>query len=59
METEFSLHEMSRGILNLPDKAMGLDRIHNRMLKNLNENNRESLLDILNFMFKQGYVSKD
>jgi hypothetical protein len=42
LDTEFSLQEMSRSILHLPDKAMGLDRIHNRMLKNLNENNRES-----------------
>ena len=59
LDTEFSMQELSRSLLRLQDKAMGLDKIHNRMLKNLNVNNRESLLDILNLMFKQGYVPKD
>jgi hypothetical protein len=59
LDTEFSMQELSRSLLHLQYKAMGLDKIHNRMLKNLNVNNRESLLDILNLMFKQGYVPKD
>ena len=59
LDMEFSLQELSRSLQHLPDKAMGLDRIYNRMLKNLNANNRVSLLSILNLMFKEGYVPKD
>lgn len=51
LDTEFSQQELSRSLLHLPDKAVGLDRIHNRMMKNLD--NRESLLEILNRMFRQ------
>ena len=59
LNTELSLQELSRSILHIPDNAMDLDRIHNRILKNLSANNRKNLLDILNLMFKQGYVPKD
>jgi hypothetical protein len=38
---------------------MGLDRIHNRMLKNLNTENRKSLLTTINLMFREGYIPKD
>lgn len=35
---------------------MELDKIHNRMLKHLNLQNREIVLSVLNLMFKFGYV---
>ncbi len=42
--SNFSMQELTRSLSQLPDKAMGLDRIHNRMLKNANTENRKSLL---------------
>jgi hypothetical protein len=50
------MQELTRSLSQIPDKAMGLDRIHNRMLKNLNTENRKSLLTTINMMFREGYI---
>jgi hypothetical protein len=56
LNSYFNMQELSRSLSLLPDKAMGLDRTHNRMLKNLNLENRKRLLQIINLMFKEGYI---
>ena len=45
---DFSLEELAEAARKLPSKAMGVDRIHNRMLTNLSDSNRSSLLKLLN-----------
>ncbi len=60
LNSNFSTQELTRSLSHqLPDKAMGLDRIHNRMLKKLNAENRKSLLTTINLMFREGYIPKD
>ena len=38
---------------------VGLEKIHNKILKNLSVDNREGLLEILNIIFREVYVPKD
>ena len=56
LNDEFSLEELSQALKNLPSKAVGADRIHNRMLTNLTESNRKSLLKLLNLSYTTGFV---
>ena len=55
----FTELEWNQALSNLPDKAMGADRIHNKMLKNLSQNNRRLLLELLNKMYQNGFVPED
>ena len=48
---EFSLEELNICLSHLPNKAMGIDNIHNKMLERLNGTNRNTFLIILNKMF--------
>jgi hypothetical protein len=59
LNSNFSIQELTRSLSQLPDKAMGLDRIHNRTLKNLNAENRKNLLTTINLMFREGYIPKE
>lgn len=58
LNIDFSLQEFSSSLILLPDKAMGIDKIHNRMLKNLNNRNRVTLLKIINIIFRHGYIPR-
>ncbi len=56
LNSYFNMQELPRSLSLLSDKAMGLDKTHNRMLRNLNLENRKRLLQIINLMFKEGYI---
>nr|CAH0099246.1 unnamed protein product [Daphnia galeata] len=58
LNSYFNMQELSRSLSILSDKAMGLDKTHNRMLRNLNLENRKRLLQIINLMFKEGYIGE-
>ncbi|EFX80190.1 hypothetical protein DAPPUDRAFT_243954 [Daphnia pulex] len=57
LNTPISITELETNLTGLPNKAMGRDRIHNEMLKNLNQNNRTILLKLLNISLNTGYPS--
>lgn len=54
-----TMAEWNQALRNLPDKAMGADRIHNKMSKNLSTNNRSLLLELLNRMYTSGFVPEE
>jgi hypothetical protein len=56
LKTRFNMIELkncTRGLLN---KAMGADRIHNKMLLHLSEENLNALLYSLNYIFQSRYI---
>ena len=59
LNTPISITELETNLKGLPNKAMGRDRIHNEMLKNLNQNNRTTLLNLLNISLNTGYLPPD
>ncbi|EFX78414.1 hypothetical protein DAPPUDRAFT_320370 [Daphnia pulex] len=59
LNTPISITELEINLTGLPNKAMGRDRIHNEMLKNLNQNNRTTLLKPLNISLNTGYLPLD
>lgn len=56
LKTPISLIELETNLPGLPNKVIGRDRIHNKMLKNLNENNRNTLLNLLNISLSTEYL---
>lgn len=59
LNQDFTITELDTCLNDITDKAMGLDNIHNRMLKNLNPQNRQSLLLLLNLLFRCGFVPSE
>ncbi|KZR98506.1 Uncharacterized protein APZ42_006039, partial [Daphnia magna] len=56
LNTAISEVELIRCLKVQTSKAMGNDRIHNKMLNNLNSTNIKSLLHLLNTLLKHGHV---
>lgn len=56
INSAFNFKELNCCIRGLPNSAMGLDRIHNAMIKNLSKTNREALLHLYNLLFQNGVV---
>ena len=59
INSEISIQELHHALKNLKKSAMGRDKIQNEMLTNLNNNNRLTLLMVLNRMFNTSYVPLD
>jgi hypothetical protein len=56
INSQFNFTELKMCIKTLPNKAMGADRLHNKMLSKLSDQNLHSLLFVLNYMFRTGYI---
>ena len=59
LNTPITERELKYGMGNLKSNAMGQDKVHNLMLKNLSEDNKKYLLDLLNGMLESAYVPQD
>ena len=58
INSQFNFTELKMCIKTLPNKAMGADRLHNKMLSNLSDQNLHSLLFVFNYMFQTRYIPK-
>ncbi len=56
LNTRFNMIELKNCTRGLPNKAMGADRIHNKMLFHLSEENLNALLYSLNYIFQSRYI---
>ena len=56
LNTSFNIMELKNCTRGLPNKAMGVDRVHNKMLTHLSEENLSALLFTLNYTFQSGYI---
>jgi len=59
LSTPFTRQELEWGLRKLEDKAMGPDRIHNRMLTHLSSTNKEAVLRVFNLLFRSGTVPEE
>ncbi|KZS10385.1 Uncharacterized protein APZ42_025160 [Daphnia magna] len=59
LNTPISIIELNISLTGLPNKAMGRDRVHNEMLKNLSDKNKKTLLELLNISLTTGYLPPD
>lgn len=51
--------ELEYGLKNLKSNAMGKDKIHNLMIRNLSPSNRRHVLHLMNHMLRNKYVPAD
>ena len=58
LNTPLQQSELDHSLNCLKDTAMGADKVHNKMLKNLDANNRSFLLHVFNRIHATGYVPK-
>jgi len=56
LNVPFTGTELETALRHLPNKAMGPDNIHNKMLSKLDPSNRASLLKLMNEMYLSGFV---
>jgi hypothetical protein len=56
LNTPKSITKLETNLTGLPNKAMGRYRIHDEMLKNLNQNDRITPLKLLKISFNTGYL---
>ena len=54
-----TMKELKASLDDCGDTATGPDEVHNRMLKNLPEQSKGFLLDLLNYIFKEGVLPED
>ena len=57
--SSISRNEMEAALSDSGDTAPGPDEIHNKMLKNLSEESKVFLLDLLNYIFSEGTLPED
>ena len=55
----FTKEELDAAFDGCGDTAAGPDEIHNKLLKNLSEGSKQYLLDLFNFIFKEGIFPED
>ena len=56
INNDFTPVELDQAMKKLKSRAIGLDLIHNNMLKNLSVNNRAHLLYLLNSLYANEFV---
>jgi hypothetical protein len=52
---DFTMVELERAMKRLKSKAIGLDRVHNDMLKNLSPRNKAHLLHLFNYLYANAF----
>ncbi|KZR97395.1 Uncharacterized protein APZ42_007763, partial [Daphnia magna] len=59
LNSKITDQELKYGLSNLKSNAMGQDKVHNMMMKNLSYDNKKRLLHLLNNMLQTAHVPHD